>query len=201
MSLSERIASFLESDAVGQIHFRASGTAVYGSGYGIIARAIRNRHIQCQENVRFDRAMACYRHSVGPNQVNVLDVSTDAAPVEGVEACGLIVHECTHALQDYHRRSLTVIDAECAAYIAQAMYWHIATRGVFPGQAGSQHVGLSVVAWNIAHRILTTPQAYDATPEEIQTLKTQILTIDVYKTRQDDIQAFDGLIRGQSMRP
>lgn len=200
MSLDERIADFLESDDVGKINFRASGTPVYGSGYGIIARAIRNRHIQCRENTLFPNASARYSHSVGPNQVNLLDVSVDTSSVEGIEARGLVVHECTHALQDYHRRSLNAIDAECAAYIAQAMYWHIANRGVFPADAGAKHLLLFAAAWNIAHRILTTPDAYDATPEEIQNLKTQILSIDIYRAQETQTQSYDGLVQGQSPR-
>lgn len=120
MSLEEDVCSTLRS-AQG-VNFMCCGVRVYGKGYQKLATAIENNHIMVQQNINLGRGGASgrYYHSYGPNKVNLLQVAYNR--IITLSQKSLVIHEMTHALQDYHHATLNTIDAECAAYIASASY-------------------------------------------------------------------------------
>jgi hypothetical protein len=110
MSLFTDIVNILRSPECKRINFQIAGIRVYGDGYKTIAKTIENKHIQIIRSLVLPSSWAVYNR-----KLNYLAVGQSPRP-------NLIVHECTHALNDWHKRNILAIDDEVSAHIAQMMY-------------------------------------------------------------------------------
>lgn len=204
-SLSEQVAGVLEDDVAQRIRFRCGRTQVYGRGYLAVARALRRpvgsqHRIQCEFNTNLE-AVGCgnYDESVGPNRVNVMKLPF--RNIEDVRHKAVAVHEATHALQDYHRLPMALLDAECAAYVAQMLYVKITDPAVFPyandalGTAALSPNALMLfsTAYQIASRLHAESGSRDVAPREIEALKDDLLRIRFYRVNGTNRVRFDGI--------
>ncbi len=202
MSIECNVITILEEPVVRKINFRLPRTQgspevpVYGNGYRIIARGIRNRNISIDYNIRAERAGA----GIYDSQKQWIKLPT-TNPSQSIPHKALVIHEATHALLDYHRIPLRKSISEAAAYIAQAMYLKL--KNAFDQlQFGNDphFMDIMALAYQISDRILTTPGTYYVTSEELQTLREAIRQAPIY--REDLVVPYDGIAsRGLSPRP
>lgn len=195
-SLENDIVEFLEH--LPSINFRCCGVRVYNQGYTALGRALRNRHIQVIYNTR-----------VGNN--GVYSSATNAMRV-GFERLvhlhdkALVVHEMTHALQDYHRRRLRTLDAECAAYVAQAIFLERADpgQGIVSGELLSQSEELAILgtmAQSVARQLIGPPSRYQVPNREEELMRGYVSATPIYRRRADNTIEFNGLRPTDSSRP
>ena len=110
MSLLTDTLSILRSAECQRVNFRLESIRVYGDGYKTIAKNIETGHIQIVMSSAISSQVAAY-----DSQYNCLILGRTPKP-------NLIVHECTHALNDWHKRKIIAVDDEASAHIAQMMY-------------------------------------------------------------------------------
>lgn len=148
MPARDHFIAVLEESNNRYINFICGRARVYGAAYRTIATAIRNNHIQVIEDSRLPEYGMVYNYLHNTVRVNG---SIDFAHPENKS---LIIHEMTHAIEDFHRVPLSRADAEGAAYIAQMMY--LAANSLSPSYEHNNgtFMFLQVVASNIATRIL-----------------------------------------------
>ena len=129
MSLFTDIVDILRSSECARINFQIEGIRVYGDGYKTIAKTIENKHIQIIRSLVLPSSLAEYNL-----KYNCLIVGPSPKP-------DLIVHECTHALNDWHKRNILAIDDEASAHIAQMMYMILkdTTLNSFIAQLNFEH--------------------------------------------------------------
>lgn len=192
MTIAEQIIAILEDDITEQVHFRCEDVSVWGGGYKIIARKIRDGDIMCMENVRLDDDVAMYTHT--QNKFSVSTAMAQARVWHLIQKA-MIVHEATHALEDRQRKPLNTIDAECPSYIAQCMYLKIAVPNRFLIPMSSPILNLFVVANNIAAQMVRPGgnRTLDSSSPDLAALKQEIRQIDVYRRTQHDLNQYDGI--------
>lgn len=129
MSLFTDIVNILNAPECQRINFQIESIRVYGDGYKTIAKTIKNKHIQIIKSLVLPSNMAAYNR-----KYNCLIIGQSPKP-------DLIIHECTHALNDWHKRNIIAIDDEASAYIAQMMYVMIKDRTLnnFIAQLNLEH--------------------------------------------------------------
>ncbi len=110
MSLRTDVMTVLRSPNCGRINFQIGSIRVYGGGYRTIATCIENRQIQVVRALAVPSTVAAYNR-----RYDLLILGTTPSP-------NLVVHECTHALNDWHRRNILAVEDEVSAYIAQMMF-------------------------------------------------------------------------------
>jgi hypothetical protein len=128
-TLRDYVDETLTHDLIERINFRYGPMPVYPAGYGEIARAVRGRRIQftTARNAHY----TAHPQPGQPHQIAIpghFVVSRDGelwvlppselGPYGEADLRGTIVHEATHALQDYQRITLEPRNAEGAAYLA-----------------------------------------------------------------------------------
>jgi hypothetical protein len=198
-----RLVEELRRDSLMGIRFRAGATWVGGEAYATIACAIERRHIhvRCEGSSVGD---ACYSFT----ETETLDANTLYLPIDvdfdDLFRMGLVVHECTHAIQDYQRQTLGVIDAECAAYVAQASFflvrgttWHAAALEA----RRARHVPLSnppidtliARSTTIASRVLHHRSEATLTDGEMTHLGQAIAALPTYRRWVSETSPFDGV--------
>jgi len=178
--LEDNIIRILESPEVRRINFQCGPVRIYGQGYRRVADAIRSRRLVCVHNTLAQQAgVALYQHAVGPNRVNRLQIPDPAFP--NIHHKAMLVHEATHAIEDYHRRALNELDAEAAAYLAQMMYYRVQDQ-LPPFSGGATWMDLAGIAYNIANRLVSTP-AYEVSPQEHTQLRGAIHRLVVHRHR------------------
>ena len=109
MSVRSDIINVLESSHCNGINFRLGAISVRGQGYQTIARCVRNRQIQVVES-SLPATKAAYNRRFN---VFIVGSSPNAS---------LVAHEATHALNDWHQRTVTSVEDEMAAYVAQCLF-------------------------------------------------------------------------------
>lgn len=117
MGLRSDIVALLTSSDVALTDFRLFGHRICGTDYGHIAGAVRNGHIQIVQaswdpvNGRaWDTTRAAYNKAFNCFLVG-------AEPSDS-----LLVHEATHAINDWYGRALMPVEDEGIAYVAQMVY-------------------------------------------------------------------------------
>lgn len=134
MDLKLYICNVLESPAVQPINFTLPPPFrpihVYREGYGRVAQCIKRGHIMVRTWTT--RGAALYRNNLVPRVLDVFPISSYPLPPDDN---GLILHECTHALCDWHATSVPGIDDEIAAYVAQV--WYSISFGIYGPSSGS----------------------------------------------------------------
>lgn len=110
MSVRTDMINVLRSPTCRRIDFTLAGVHVSGAEYATIAQCIVNGHIQVVQSSLVPATMAAY-----DRKYNYFVVGSSPSP-------NLIVHEGTHALNDWHKRSISDVEDEACAYIAQAFY-------------------------------------------------------------------------------
>ncbi len=110
MGLRTNIINLLASSSPARTDFTLFGRRIHGRDYGTIASAIRNGHIQIVQSATFPSGMAAYSRAM-----NCFTVG--ASPSDS-----LIIHEATHAINDWHGRTLRGTEDEGLAYVAQMVY-------------------------------------------------------------------------------
>jgi len=110
MGVLTDLTRILRSSECAKINFQIESIRVYGDGFKTIAKAIDGKHIQV------------VRSRLLPSNVATYNRRYNALFVGRAPKAGLLVHECTHALNDWHKREILAIDDEASAYIAQLMY-------------------------------------------------------------------------------
>lgn len=111
MSIRTDIIELLESPAVTHTHFRLFGFEINGRDYRRIATAIRNGHIQVIRSSQMPSTVAAYQR-----RLNCFTVGSNPSD-------SLLVHEATHAINDWHGRSIRSTLDEGLAYVAQMVYF------------------------------------------------------------------------------
>ncbi|MFO0619414.1 MAG: hypothetical protein U0414_42890 [Polyangiaceae bacterium] len=198
-----RLVEELRRDSLMGIRFRAGRTWVGGEAYGTIACAIERGHIhvRCEGSSVGD---ACYSFT----ETETLDANTLYLPI-GVDfddlfRMGLVLHECTHAIQDYQRQTLGVIEAECAAYVAQASFflvhgttWEAVTREARLARHRSPTNPpmdrLITRSTTIATRVMHHRSEATLTESEMASLGEAISALPTYSDRVTESSTFDGL--------
>lgn len=117
MGIKSDIVGLLGSADVARVSFRLFEHTIRGNDYSRIAGAIRNGHIQiAQATVDPDRGGSWdSRRAFYERTYNSFLVGSAPSP-------NLVVHEATHALNDWHARSLMPVEDEGLAYVAQAIF-------------------------------------------------------------------------------
>ncbi|OQX75757.1 MAG: hypothetical protein B6D61_09825 [Bacteroidetes bacterium 4484_249] len=116
MSALTDIVKVLRSPGCQNINFQYKNIKVSGSGFRKIASEILLGHIKIVSSFTVPSNAAKYNFIY-----NYL--VTGIFPEKN-----LIVHECTHALNDLHKLKILKIDDEASAYIAQCFYMIIANE-------------------------------------------------------------------------
>lgn len=179
------VVEVVENPLVRRINFKFGPVRISGGDYLTIARAIRHHRIACEVNAEYARYGAgAYVHDGIGVRRNIIRIPFQQAVTPAEQA--LIVHECTHAIEDYHGVPLQFLDSEGAAFLAQTMYGHLATSGGLP----FSHPDLRVMdifteAHLIAQRILTTRGGYEVTDRERERLRNAIGMVDGYHNRRN----------------
>ncbi len=110
MGLRSDIMTLLSSAVPARTDFTLFSHRIHGRDYGQIANSIRNGHIQIVQSATCPSTLAAYNRTR-----NCFVVGT--SPSEN-----LIIHEATHAINDWHGRALRGSDDEGLAYVAQMVY-------------------------------------------------------------------------------
>jgi hypothetical protein len=204
MSLKDDVVNLLRSREAQSINFRFGTISIYGSGYGTIASAIETRHIMLENMVsRVSGALLCeYCHSVGVNCVNrlLVDEALDFnAPVEAQ----LVIHEATHAVMDYQRTRLNLLESEATAYIAGAFYCVLkgvsqddvarSFNGLSPSVRDEEMIMVYSIAYGLAHSIARTRGGYAVARNNVDMLKQTIARTQLYRRRTSETVGYDGI--------
>jgi large exoprotein involved in heme utilization and adhesion len=129
MSLGDDVANFLLSNdtsityALGKLEFSLDSFRVDYEGYREIGHQIRSGGVTVAEGSRSEGSTTAAVYTPRRDLISVpanLDLSGRTGGSISQQA--MIVHECTHALMDYHRYQTTGTIQETAAYIAGALY-------------------------------------------------------------------------------
>lgn len=196
----ETVKSFvlqtLRSPHVEWLNFSFDNTRVYPTGYrNDVARAFESERIRITTNyadVSHDPAAtapeAAYVMETAPGQMHYLFLSPALTfrcgpdlcviPLSSLEEANLrrtIIHECTHALQDYQRVTLTPQTAEASAYLAGAI---TGRRWGDHHIVANERAGAHAYAFSLADRLLQQglPHRPWAIPaEDIAWLKNHVL--------------------------
>lgn len=144
MALKDEIAAFLLSDepgikrAIDRLNFTIAGFQVDTKGYHIIAGKL------------LDGAMDAAMTDANPDSHGFASYSpsddilrfTERPVLTGTSGNavmhqGAVIHECTHALMDFHRFRTTGGIKEAAAYVAEALY-HASRHREFTSTTNTQ---------------------------------------------------------------
>lgn len=121
------IAELLRSENVRQVHFTFKGVLYGPVGYGRVAQAIVDQRIRVEPLTGSGpSAMYAFRQT-DRRAHDTLYVRRDLTPSRPT-GLALLVHEGTHAIQDMRAVPMRLLDAEVAAFSAQALY--MASRGM-----------------------------------------------------------------------
>jgi len=208
VTTADQIEHVLRSAPVQRIRFRCGRTWVDGAQYLAIADGVHAGNIRVSETVADEDAAAAYSFTT----TDTFEADTfylgPSFDFSSVLKLGLLVHEATHAIEDYQRLGLNVIDGECAAYVAQAAYF--IARGttwadkVRVARAAEHRTGrpemdtLIEAAHATATRILANPRECTVTDAELAALRPAISALPPYADRVDECCGFDGIaVRGR----
>lgn len=129
MALSDTVADFLLSNdvsvtfALGKLDFVFDNFHVDYEGYREIGHKIRQGAICVEEAQRSEGSQIAAVYTAARDRLSVpagLDLSGRGRGSIGQQA--MIVHECTHALMDFHYYQTTGAIQEACAYVAEAIY-------------------------------------------------------------------------------
>ncbi|RVT84477.1 hypothetical protein DXV76_12400 [Rhodobacteraceae bacterium CCMM004] len=130
MTARDDIAQFLQSDdraiafALARLNFTIDGFAVDTAGFRKIGQMVELGTITVGTSARgHGHVTAAVYTALNRNRLTVppgLDLTGRTARAVSDQA--MVVHECTHALMDYHRFQTSAGAQEVAAYIAGALY-------------------------------------------------------------------------------
>jgi hypothetical protein len=152
---------------------------------------------------RVSGALLCeYCHSVGANRVNrlLVDEALDFnAPVEAQ----LVIHEATHAVMDYQRTRLNLLESEATAYIAGAFYCVLkgvsqddvarSFNGLSPSVRDEEMIMVYSIAYGLAHSIARTRGGYAVARNNVDMLKQTIARTQLYRRRTSETVGYDGI--------
>jgi hypothetical protein len=139
---------------------RASGAGtvpeVYGHQWSDIANCVANRRIALVVDARLSSSEAEYRYW----DRNTFVFGPGLLPFRNIHSKALVVHEMTHAQQDWNcgraHRTVRRIDIECAAYVAQALYYAVKNSDPLDGLGVQEYArfrSFVTPAWSIADSI------------------------------------------------
>ncbi len=194
MSVEDRmVIAVLGEQRVQRINFRFGPVRISGHDYSTIARGIRHTRLSCEVNGD-NRLMGAgsYVHGTSATSRDVIRLPFMEAHTPAEKA--LIVHEATHAIEDYHRATLHFLDSEGAAFLAQTMYGYLATNGGCPFDVpDSNAMDIFLTAHGIARRILTTPGGYEVFTRERESLRNAIARVQGYHDRRNQRVHYNGI--------
>jgi hypothetical protein len=110
MSLRTDIIDIMKSPHCRRINFQTETIRISGVDYSTIARCIENRHIQVVQSGSLPSTKAVYKRTF-----NCFIVGSSPSR-------NLVVHEGTHAINDWHKRNILDVEDEVSAYIAQMVF-------------------------------------------------------------------------------
>jgi hypothetical protein len=113
VSLRTDIIGILKAPQCQRINFQIGTVRIAGLDYGTIAQCIENGHIQVVQSAKAPSTKAAYNRTF-----NCFIVGSSPSR-------NLVVHEGTHAVNDWHKRNLQDVEDEVCAYIAQMMFLFI----------------------------------------------------------------------------
>ena len=196
-TLTEFVLETLTHPLVGRLSFRYGAARVYPEGYRThIAGCVRDGLIRptidtgVLGTTRSELPAAAFvmeprpgevhpmffhPHSFDTSGTNVF-VKTTLSANELADLRGEVIHEATHALQDWERRQLDPRTAEGAAYLAAAMtrwLWGFRTFGEIVNERCSGH-SYSLV---LARRLLAAgTAAFDVPADDVHILNGLVTT-------------------------
>jgi len=124
---TQNVLSVLRGAFVTQIHFKYRSQTINWGWYWRVKQHIEAGKIQ----IRYDSVVSNFglgvynpdERTMGGNSIILPSVDVTTWKLRSV-----ILHECTHAVQDVQGTSLDRIESEGAAYVAQNIYHRLATR-------------------------------------------------------------------------
>ncbi len=161
------------------VNFQYGGTRVYPQGYRRIADEVESGRIEIVAGTgasyNVDAARGTVHTMTFPPQMTYIKDNNVFMRALGPRERGTIVHEATHALQDYQQLSgLRPQMAEGAAYVAAnitALRWGL-PRILIPPSAMTSHA----VAGRIAMRLLDGQIIYIIPNNDVRTLNPLVTT-------------------------
>lgn len=170
---------------IDRINFQYGPTRVYPNGYRRdIARAVRNGRIAFETtsggHFRMNTPPGQTHHMAVPGNLvyvdeGVLCVKSRLSPLEAADLRGTIIHEATHALQDYQRAALDPRMSEGSAYLAG---WMGRLQWGYPrlGSGGNIHASANAYARHLAARLLDHVIVYIVPNSDVQRLNALVTT-------------------------
>lgn len=117
MGLRSDIVATLTSSDVALTDFRLFGRRICGADFAHVAGAVRNGQIQVlQASWDADRGRAWLPTRAAYNK------ALNCFIVGATPSQSLVVHEATHAINDWHGRTLRPVEDEGLAYVAEMVY-------------------------------------------------------------------------------
>jgi hypothetical protein len=207
--LARQIAALLRKPEVRAINFRLGPVTVRGGDYEHVARGIETGRILVVVNARQlakAKAGARYNHLV--NAIVTPFAWLKRAFTEEM----YVVHECTHALVDWHRMGITTLDSESAAFVAGMWYaaaWPAETQAYrVKGQEQMKHrlhrctrrcpwgprgPKVEIMLFHFAQQVADEFQAgRQPCPSSVEQLHRAIRNDPVYKDKYNVLQVRDG---------
>lgn len=200
MSLRTEIIDVLKSPHCRRINFQIGTIRISGTDYSTIAQCIENRHIQVVQSARLPSTKAVYKRSF-----NCFIVGSSPGR-------NLVVHEGTHAINDWHKRNLLDVEDEVSAYIAQMVFLFVENPALHRGAQQPrlmQRTGLFLQQCRIDSRYCNTAAIGEASAVAIDVLAGRSIAAgtlralrealagdpDTHTDPRNPRRAYDGILR------
>ncbi len=134
-AFTEQVAAALDDAAVRHLNFRIRSRTrgfdirIYPDGYRRVKEAILNETIRVRQVATGN--LGCYDSTGnGSRRSNLLQLPPVSQLSSELAWKALVIHECTHALNDYHLHRIPVYVDEATAYIAHQLFMLLHERRV-----------------------------------------------------------------------
>lgn len=176
---AQSVAAILRGPSIARMNFHCGPTRVYPHGYDVIAHDLLTGRLRVMEApVRGEtRTTAYYSYHRSDDWAANTFYLPATLNASRLSHRALIVHEATHALQDYHRVPLRVDDAECAAYLAQTLYFRLEGQSFAAysrearGHADANADALLMMLEAVALRLDTVRGTYEVPARDYETIR------------------------------
>lgn len=186
--VNKQMCDFLDADpSIWKIRFTMGGLTIDPQGYRQVRDAIHRERIRCVVKAEM------LDGDVGASYMPKYDVMVlRSASFNDAILASYIVHESTHALMDINKCNTTSpLDAEVAAYIAQAVYF----RARFDLTSNRISTTLNIKADEVVTRRDMIKKAVALEPADYWPLKQAILQDPRYRGSINRASKDDGLNR------
>ena len=118
MSLRTDVIGILKSPNCRRINFAMGAIRISGTDYDTVAKCNENRHIQVVQSRKMPAHFALYYRKY------------KCFVMGGTLSRPLVVHEGTHAVNDWYKRKISDVEDEASAYVAQMVFMLVEQPGL-----------------------------------------------------------------------